>query len=197
MRGSFSGLVLAAGESTRMGTSKALLTVREKPAWLRLVEHCLAVGAEEVLVLVAPDSDLVAPAEQPVRIIEVPEDLRTLGPIGSLVHGLDCLAPNRARLVCPVDHPFVRRQTLERLIEDIGRVRIPTHLGRGGHPVLLPLAVDSELRKLASMNGTLRDLIRNRASLLDRVEVSDPAVLWNCNTGELFERYSRQFEQMP
>ncbi|MFQ5505287.1 MAG: NTP transferase domain-containing protein [Planctomycetota bacterium] len=196
MRPVFSALVLAAGDSARMGTSKALLRIAEKPAWLRLVEHCLAVGGEEVLVLVAPGSGLEAPPERAVRIIEVPPAMRSLGPIGSLVHGVNCLAPNRARLVCPVDHPFVRRQTLETLIENVERIRIPCHLGRGGHPVLLPLDVDSELRKLASSNGTLRDLIRSRAPLLDRVEVSDPAVLWNCNSKELFERYIRQFEQM-
>jgi molybdopterin-guanine dinucleotide biosynthesis protein A len=113
--GSLAAVVLAGGESRRMGRDKATLTVPGETT--TLVEHVVGVvgqRCEPVFVMAAPGQPL--PTLQ-VRVLR--DELRGLGPLPATGRGLRAAAEAGARFafVCAVDMPFL---TVE-LIDDLAR----------------------------------------------------------------------------
>jgi molybdenum cofactor guanylyltransferase len=124
---SLAGVVLAGGESRRMGRDKATLPI---PGGIgTLVEHVVGVlqkRCQHVFVMAAPG--------QPLPVLDVPvlrDELRGLGPLPATGGGLRAAAEAGARLafVCAVDMPYL---TVE-LIDDLARRAVET-----GAEVVLP-----------------------------------------------------------
>ena len=101
------GVILAGGASTRMGRDKALVELHDRPlvsyvadALIRVCDDIIVVGREGTLAgldCVPDDSD------------------GRLGPAAGVATALR-LAGDRPVLVSAVDQPFLRSETLERLI---------------------------------------------------------------------------------
>ena len=197
-------LILAAGDSKRMGRPKALLEVDRRSAIRRCVELAHACGCERVVALVAPEIDARTRAEFDARaeicsVHGVPDDRRERGPIGSLAYGLSKL-PHEARalLIWPVDHPFVAESTIRALLEAVrdpanaARVVVPLYERRRGHPIAVPAQLVEALREHAGLAGpTLRDFVREHELL--EVEVGDAFVRANADTPEEFEALRLSF----
>ena len=188
-------LILAAGQSERMGTDKAFLRIHEEQAWQRLASLCLQAGCFEVIVLLSQESlgRLELEAEGAIRFLAVPRELAKNGPIGSLIHGVQHSQPQQAWLVCPVDHPFVAKESLMALINSKANIAIPVHDGRRGHPVLLAERFRTELLRLGDRGETLRSFIHAHGDDVLEILLDDPAIRWNCNLPEDFARYLAAF----
>ncbi len=146
------GILLAAGESTRMGFPKPLLPYRRTT----FLGHLLEVlrGQVEPVVLVLGHeaarirSSVAIPPD--VRVV-VNRDYR-LGQLSSLQAALGRLeAKDRAEgaLVALVDHPSISRKVVSRLARTFEQERpavlIPTYLGRRGHPMVFSAELFPEL----------------------------------------------------
>ncbi|WP_366519056.1 nucleotidyltransferase family protein [Natronocella acetinitrilica] len=178
-----SALILAAGASRRMGDkNKLLMAWRGEPMVRQVARKALASGARDVVVVTGYRSETIknALAGLPLRIVFNPNHGKGMGT--SLARGIASLRPDTsAVLVCLADMPFVQVSTMNRLI---GRYRsargqslcVPTHLGRAGNPVLLPMRHFAALRRLRADSGA-RHLIRQAAELVEQVEVNDPGIL--------------------
>lgn len=114
------GVVLAGGESRRMGRDKATLSM---PGGTTLVEQAVGVvrqRCEPVFVMAAPGQPL--PALQ-ARIVR--DELRGAGPLPATGQGLRAAAAAGARFafVCAVDMPFLAVE----LIDDLLRLAAETN----------------------------------------------------------------------
>nr|WP_275580466.1 molybdenum cofactor guanylyltransferase [Mycobacterium riyadhense] len=111
---SLAGVVLAGGESRRMGHDKA--TMRVPGGTSTLVEHVVSVvgqRCEHVFVMAAPG--------QPLPALEVPvvrDEVRGLGPLPATGRGLRAAAEAGARFafVCAVDMPFLTVDLIDELV---------------------------------------------------------------------------------
>ncbi len=181
--------MLGAGDSTRMGRSKLGLEIQGEPAFCRILRRAADAGARRGLVAHrGADGEEARRALEgcasvalEARLVAVPEDLRARGPIGSLSALIGEAEPGLPRLVWPVDHPHVSRETLGRLLEEGDGPRVPVFEGRGGHPVLLPPKLDGAVREAAAAGASLREVLRASPLEVQRVPVRDPGVLWNCD----------------
>ena len=116
--------------------------------------------------------------------IHIARDLNTPDMLATLRLALqEARTPEaKACLVFPVDHPFVKPETVNSLCaawqarpEAVFR---PAYQGRPGHPVLIPLWLDL----LADDQGCgLAGIIRSQACSVIDVPVDDEAVLHNVN----------------
>lgn len=97
---SFSGIVLAGGESRRMGRPKALLPFAGEILIVRVLKRLSAVTDEQVVV-VAPGQDL---PDLPARLVRDSEPHR--GPVAGLAVGLAAARAPRA-FVTSCDSPFL------------------------------------------------------------------------------------------
>lgn len=98
----FTTIVLAGGDSSRMGTPKALLRFGEETAIERTIRRLRPVSAG--LVIVSGPHLSLPPLADDVRLVEDPEPL--LGPVAGIRNGL-AAAPTDLAFVCGCDQPLL------------------------------------------------------------------------------------------
>ncbi|MFO0573970.1 MAG: nucleotidyltransferase family protein [Polyangia bacterium] len=180
-------LVLAAGASTRMGTgaAKALIELGGVRMLDRVLSSLEAVGVEP-LVVIGPPHGAAIRAALPASVRTAWNPRPERGMLSSVQTGLGELvaAPVMGALIWPVDVPLVQAVTVRRLLqaaqaEGAGRPVLPTHAGRGGHPLWLPACRFADVLALPE-GATLRELRARHPEL--RLEVTDAAVLRDLDT---------------
>jgi molybdenum cofactor cytidylyltransferase len=170
-------VILAAGASTRMGHPKALTRLGDETALERIVRA--AVGMRIVVVL-GEHHDIIRRALPALDVRWIRNPAPEMGRTGSLQRGLAATRSARV-LVLPVDHPLVRPDTMQLLARRPEAWVLPTHGGRGGHPLKLgEMGVAAVMS--APPNTPLRDIPRMVGMEVTRVEVDDAGVLANLDT---------------
>jgi molybdenum cofactor cytidylyltransferase len=186
-----SALILAAGEASRFGgASKALAIVGGRTAVRRLAEISLGIGCDPVVVVVGAHREGIAHELRglPIELIEAEQWYE--GRTASVQAGLNALPTDRDVLFWPVDHPFVRSRTVERLTavlatDLLGVWFIPTFHEQGGHPVLWRSVVRRDLLELRP-DAPLRALLPEFGPQVRRIPVDDPGVVANIDTPETY-----------
>jgi molybdenum cofactor cytidylyltransferase len=196
---SFAGVILAAGESLRMGRDKALLpwpppTAGQAPSnetFLSAAIHSLAQATEFVLVVVGKNEAALAPViyAQGASLVVNPDPGR--GQFSSLQVGLrEVLNHGRdAAMITLVDRPPVSTATIQALHDafetadqNIWAV-VPDFSGKHGHPYLVGREMmESFLRVPAT--SIARDIEHAHQEHIQYLSVDDPLVALNINTPE-------------
>jgi molybdenum cofactor cytidylyltransferase len=181
------GIVLAAGQSTRMGRPKALLPC--PPAgrtFVTQIIHTLREGGLTTIAVVgrANDHDLsreVGRATPAVSYVENPSP--ELGQLSSLLAGIafaEARGTAAGVLVVPVDMPLIRPETVRTVLDTFGATVEPvlraTYHGRHGHPVIFRADVFPALRS-ADLAVGARAVLHQDPSRVRNLEVDDPGVL--------------------
>lgn len=185
-------LILASGQSKRMGRPKALLPCSTNETFVcRIARTLRAGGAADVLVVGRPGDDpLRAEATRcNARFVENPK--ADQGQLSSVLAGLDAVDRDRDHdlvdgvLVMPVDMPLVQPATIRQVIDAFFAGRPPiaraVHLGRHGHPVVFDRSVFDDLRRADPRIGA-KAVVHAHARAVLEVEVDDPAVLRDVDT---------------
>jgi molybdenum cofactor cytidylyltransferase len=180
------GIVLAAGQSTRMGQPKALLPC--PPAgrtFVTQIIHVLREGGIDTIAVIGRvnDPDLrreVASAGLPVCYVENPSP--ELGQLSSILVGVAFAEARQSAgiLVLPVDMPLIRPETVRTALGAFAAGDEPvlraTYQGRHGHPVIFGAAVFPALRNADPEVGA-RAVLHQDPSRVRNLEVDDPGVL--------------------
>lgn len=193
------GIVLSAGNSSRMGRPKALLPVGPNgESFLQRIARILREGGvEEVIVVLGRDADLVRAA-----LPLAPHEMRLIdnkhheqGQLSSLLTGLRAAdRPGvRAVLVTLVDVPLVSAETVRTLLEAYQRaggapIVRPTKQGRHGHPVIFDRALFQELRHADAATGAKSVVHAHRADMLE-VEITDEGSFIDIDTPADYEKF--------
>lgn len=182
-------IILAAGESRRMGSPKPLLPVAKSNFLTRLLEEFQASKARPIVVVLGHQ------AERVLREIPFGEAMAVVnkdyqqGMLSSIRCGLRELSGESidAALVCPADHPRVNRALVDLLIrrfEETGRcIVLPVHRRRRGHPVLFARTLFEELLDAPDSVGA-RQVVWNHADDLLEVVTDDPGAIIDVDTPE-------------
>ncbi|MFO1350976.1 MAG: molybdopterin-binding/glycosyltransferase family 2 protein [Gammaproteobacteria bacterium] len=178
-------LVLAGGQSRRMGpANKLLVEIDGAPMVARTVHNLLAAQVESVTVVTGHQRERVEAALAPYRerVAFVHNPAYAEGISTSLRAGLAAL-PDAidAVLVCLGDMPRVLPQQINRLIAAFDPVEgraicVPTSAGKRGNPVLWARRFFAEMREIAGDAGA-KHLLGEHADLVCEVEMNDAGVL--------------------
>jgi molybdenum cofactor cytidylyltransferase len=182
------GLILAAGESSRMGYPKALLEFRGETFLDRLIgifaEHCSPV----VAVLGAEAARIRAGLLSASRALIVENADYKLGQITSMQRGLREVPADAAGVLFTlVDHPNVRSSTVAELLRQQAAVAIPRFGGRRGHPIYFSRELAEEFLAL-DPNSTARVVLERHAAEIRYVDVEDPGILDDVDDPEIYRR---------
>ena len=193
-------LILAAGESSRMGRPKALLPDPDgRPFVARLVRTFGAAGITNVVVVAARQRDAIAAALAADGFHVHPSIVTNPNPengqLSSLLIGLDAVAPDiLAALVVPVDIPLVDASTVAQVVDAWKSARAPIvrpAVGvRHGHPVLFDRAVFDELRA-APLGEGARAVVHAHAREVVDVPVTDEGCLVDVDTPADYDKLIR------
>ena len=190
-----SAIVLTAGKSERMGGSpKALLSFKGRT----FLEHVLAAirdsGLTNTIVVVGHHRDEIAAALRLPSLVFNPDYQR--GMITSVQAGLRALPPGaKAAGVFLVDQPLIDAETIALLAAEVrpGRIVLPIHEGRRGHPVFFSSELFDEILGLQPDQG-LNSVVRRDRARVREVEVRNAGVLRDIDTPEQFENLLREVQ---
>jgi len=187
------GLILAAGESSRMGTPKATLAYHGRTFLELIVETLRSAGLEPIVVVLGHRAEEIQQRVKSEAIEVVVNPDYRFGQTSSLQAGLRSLVADdlEAVLLCLVDHPAVSEATVERVVASFRQcgapVVIPTYQGRRGHPVLLGRQLFEELLGLSGDAGA-DSVVRRYRPATQYVEVEDEGVVIDVDDPEDYRR---------
>ena len=195
-----SAVLLAAGESTRMGQLKALLPWFGRTLVQFQVDALLQGGADQLIVVTGHRADEVAMvvAERPVVLVHNPDYAG--GRTTSIKAGLAHVDPRaRAVLVLGVDQPRPARlvaRVVRAHFERGALITTPGYQGKGGHPIVFDTRLLPELRAISEERQGLREVLNRHRDAMVRIEVRTPVVLLDLNTPEDYRRAIEAFEEV-
>jgi molybdenum cofactor cytidylyltransferase len=182
------GLVLAAGESRRMGTlNKLLIEIDGVPMVRGVVETLRRSKVDPIVVVTGHQHDKIEAALQglPVTVVHNPDYAQGLST--SLRAGIAALGGDiDGALVCLGDMPRVSATEIDRLIGAFNPVEgrgivVPTLNGKRGNPVLWSKQFFAEMREVAGDVGA-RHLIGGYPEMVAEVEMAGDGVLTDIDT---------------
>lgn len=185
-------MILAAGESRRMGSPKALVSLRG----ISFVQHLvnatnhsrigvkrivLGAGAEEI----QPQLDL-----DPALIVVNPDWEK--GQLSSIQAGIRSLPEGtEGTVLCPVDHPLVSANLISQLIRQFDAsgklIALPTFRGHRGHPVIFRASLYSELLAAPADVGA-RHVVWAHQQDIEEVSTEEEGVVLNLNDPEMLKK---------
>ena len=188
-------VVLAAGQSSRMGDVKALLPLGGRSALERVVAALRAAGVDQIVVVTGYHAEQLRPELDRLKVQAAHNPHPERGMFSSVQTGVAALtgAPD-AFFVLPVDYALVKPAVLtavaERFAEGGADVVHPCCAGVRGHPPLLSTRLRAPLMA-ASPDRNLRLLLETYAPRALEVEVDDLTVLMDMDGPEDLERMRR------
>jgi len=174
-------VVLAAGESRRMGTQKLLLPFGEATVVEAVIRTALDSCVDRALAVLGSDRDAIRLKLEPYGVdFAVNEDFAK-GMLSSVQAGFKALPADAAAAVVMLgDQPFLPARVVDAVVAAYrasGKgIVVPSFRGRRGHPVLVGLEYRDEVVRLDPEEG-LRQLIRAHPEDLFEAEVEDANIL--------------------
>ena len=178
-------VLLAGGESRRMGRDKATLLFHGKPLWQIQLELLRRLKPAEILVSARTD-----PSWRPADVQFVADDLPSRGPLSGIAASL-AQVHTAHLLALPMDMPFMRESYLHYLCDQIepGTGVVPTIDGRA-EPLaaIYPREADNDFRTaLAGTDFSVQSVVRRlvESGKLQEVRVKEHEMKLFLNLNEL------------
>ncbi len=188
-------MILAAGESQRMGKPKLLLPIGEKTMIETVIDRVIQSKAEKILVVLGSNREKVEKKIEnlPLEIAVNPDYKK--GMLSSVQHGFHALPEDvRAVLIFLGDQPSIPTDVIDRVIDafrETGKgIVLPVYKGERGHPVLIDMKYRHDVQDLNPEVG-LRELVYGRPEDILEVEVDDSGILRDIND---IEDYIREIQ---
>ncbi len=180
----YSVIILAGGNSTRMGFPKPWLIKGNTTFLSAIIDSYKRFGIKNIVVVL---NKKFASPEWEIELNDVKKNATLIlnstpqkGRLYSLSLGVKAIKSDFA-LIHNVDNPFVDDTVLETLISHkIDGITIPSFKGKGGHPVIISPSIQKEIVGNYQRYETLKEVFANFPK--KRIEVKNDAILKNINT---------------
>ena len=193
-----SAILLAAGESTRMGRLKALLPWQDSTLVEYQVQSLQRVGVAEVVLVVGHRGDEVAAPVQGTPGVEVvvnPDYVR--GKATSVKTGLRHLSSStQGILVLAVDQPrppHILESLVKAHLEGVALITCPVYRGHTGHPLIFASSLLPEMLAITEEGQGLREVTHRHSNETYRMEVDSPIVTVDVNSPEDLQEARKLF----
>ena len=189
-------IVLAAGQSRRMGAiNKLLAEIDGTPMVQRVVDAISASRVETIIVVTGHQAANVRSvlAERTVEFADNPSFDEGLS--SSLIAGINALDTDvDGVLICLGDMPRIKPEHIDRLIASFdpseGRgICVPTARGKRGNPVLFGREFFEDLKSIAGDVGA-RHLIGEYGDIVHEVELADDSIFVDVDTPQALAEIS-------
>lgn len=179
-------VLLAAGQSTRMGAFKPLLPFGQHTVIESTIDSLRrgGVATESIVVVVGHRADELKNrlAHLAVKFALNPDPASEM--TASILAGIKKIPASGAALITPADLPAVPPTVVSTLISEWKHgspLLIPTWQNRGGHPVLIDLRYRAELENLDPARG-LKSLFETHRGEVKRIPVDSPFIARDIDT---------------
>ena len=187
-----SGILLAAGLSTRMGAPKQLLPFGESTIVETVVDNMLGAKFDEVIVVVGHRAEEIQKqlGTRPIKTV-FNSDYRD-GMLTSAQTGIRTLKTSDAFALMLVDQPFITSALIDQVVEayqQTGKgIALPSYNYKRGHPVIFNQRYAQDILALNAESGGVRTLFKKYGDDIHYVTVDTDAVLRDIDYREDYER---------
>ena len=190
-------LLLAGGESTRMGRPKALLEWGGETLIEYQIDELRQPPVERVVVVLGHRANDVRPFAEKLECEVIINDLWERGRASSLRVGARSLPDDtRTIVILDVDAPrprIVIHRLIENHIRASSMITVPTFDGQRGHPTVIDGWLLPELRRVRERSQGLRGLLEAHEADIVEVPFDSEVVLLGFNTPEEYEQAKAKY----
>ncbi len=189
-------ILLAGGESRRMGVCKQTLPLGGKPVIVHCVDALTDAGILGITVVVGKYGSTIRQALGNMKVDVVENVIPNADMADSVRAGLAVMNHDPAGvMICLSDHPLVKSGTIEELLEihriSPEQILIPVCQARNGHPVIFPTGLLQRIHH----GGTLRDIIQANTGRVRRIPVDDDGVIMDMDTQDDYQTIMNIFNR--
>ena len=199
-RSSVSAILLAAGQSRRMGAFKPLLPFGKTTVIESCLKYLTTGGVDSVVVVVGYRADDIRERLSNYSVLFAANPDRTSEMAASIAAGVRQLpASAEAVLISPADYPAIPPAVIASILGEWSkgyRLVKPTWQGRGGHPVLVDLSFRANLLELEPATG-LKGLFERHKNQVRRIKVDSPYIARDLDTWDDYERLHSEIFGLP
>ena len=189
-----SGIILAAGKSSRMGYDKALISIDNEINVIKIINK-IALVTQDIAVIASDNYNNLKKTLYGLKRISVVKNPNPApGMFSSIKVGVDFFINSDFIFLQPVDNMFVPKDVYKILYKNLSTEYdfikpyiIDNHQNkRGGHPIII---TKSGIKKimLASVYDNLKNIMRG--SKVKFIKVGAEEILLNINTKEELNKY--------
>lgn len=196
-------ILLAGGESTRMGSPKPLLEWQGHTLIEYQGKQLLDIPVGQLVVVLGHGADEIRPLVHAVGGLCVINELYREGRASSVRVGAAALSEETETvLILNVDQPRPA-QIMRRLLDEHRTsdclITVPTHRGRRGHPTIFDCSLLPAIREVSEETNGLRDVVIRNEHRLAEIEFHSDVVLLDLNSRDQYEEALRRYpdEVMP
>lgn len=184
--GLVSAILLAAGESKRMGRLKQLMPLGNSTILEQTLDNLLGSKISDVIVVLGYKAEEVVKkiSGRPIKMVVNPIYHQGMGT--SIAAGLK-FVDSQAQAVMLIlgDQPYVDSSTINRLIDEFGNnhkgITIPTYKGKRGHPLIFARKYQAQLSRLSNDIGG-REIIKEHPEDVLEVAVDCQGIVIDIDT---------------
>jgi molybdenum cofactor cytidylyltransferase len=191
-------VVLAAGESSRMGRPKALLPIGESRFIERIVTALRATSVEEILVVLGHNAGELRQKIGGLPTTILVNDEYQKGQLSSLLVAIRYIESRtnagdvEGILVHLVDHPYISASLVEMMIDRFRHSKkpivVPRYRGRRGHPVIFSRSLFPELLATPLEQGA-KAVVHAHASETLEIDTEDEGVTVDIDTPQDYVKH--------
>lgn len=191
-------IVLAAGESKRMGKSKPLLRFNDKTFLEQIISAIKVSDVDRITIVLGAKAETIKNSiDLSETNIVINKDYQK-GQLSSLIAAIkNTPQETDAILVCLVDNPFITKDVINKIIarfkETNNPIIVPVYNKKRGHPTLFSRSLFSELLNVPKEQGA-RYVLHSNAEKVLELETSESTILTGIDTPE---DYRFQFGTNP
>jgi molybdenum cofactor cytidylyltransferase len=196
-----SGIILAAGESTRMGSPKALLKIGDKSFAQQIVDTLIASRVLDIVIVLGADAESIQSQLNWFEGKTVINKEWEKGQLSSALSGLHAVEQHDLHgvLIWPVDRPLVSRHVVVGMLHQFWtkhkQIVVPIYRGRRGHPVLFGKNLFHDLER-APMDVGVRSVLQARPDDVLEYQTEEEGVVINIDSPEDHQKYVAQRVQL-
>lgn len=190
-------VVLSAGESSRMGSPKALLPIEGQTFIEKIVAALKQTPVARVAVILGHNAEEMKQRIEhlPVEIVINPDyKLGQLSSLQTAIRHLQTDANCDGMLVHLVDHPYIDAKLVDNMIERFyatGKlIVVPRYGAKRGHPVIFSRQLFDELLAAPLDQGAKAVVNAHRDETLE-IDCADEGITLDIDTPELYRQHVR------
>lgn len=187
------GILLAAGESSRMGEPKALLNYQGATFIDSILNKLVEINCEPIITVLGSAAELICKQTRVDSFFCFQNPNPEEGMLSSLKMAIEQLPPEtQGFILCLVDHPMVKQETYQSIYhtaaQNPGQIVIPEFMGKRGHPVYFGKPYFDAILNAPPDQGA-RVVVNSNAENVIYMPVDDEGILKDIDTPEDFKKY--------
>ncbi|MCH2673895.1 MAG: nucleotidyltransferase family protein [Dehalococcoidia bacterium] len=192
MKSDIAALILAAGKSTRMGTTKSLLMWHGDFLVNYQINSLIKSGCKEIYLVIGHNGERIRSkvSNSKVKIINNPD--YDSGKSSSIIKGIKSLDIGIENLIIVgVDQPrpiWFYKKIIKFHNKYSSVISSPINNKKRGHPLIFRKSFFNEILKISNYKNGLKDLFRRNDDLVKTFEINSEWTHLDLNDKESFER---------